>query len=69
MHDGRTLERIEPYNRGSSKFPMSADDVKAKFRDNASFVLKPDRIAQVESLVDRLETLADARELVTACCP
>lgn len=68
-HDGRTLERIEMFNRGSARLPMSAADIEAKFRDNASFVLKPDRIDAIVERVGRLERLADVRELVTLCCP
>ncbi len=67
-NDGRTLERIEMHNRGSAKLPMSADDIKAKFRDNASFMLEPGRIEQVVECVDRLETLPEVRELITLCC-
>lgn len=67
--DGRTLERIEMYNRGSAKLPMSASDIKEKFRDNASFMLAPDRIDRIEKCVDRLEHVPDVTELVTLCCP
>ena len=67
-NDGRRLERIEQFNRGSSKNPMSAEDVNAKFRDNASFMLKPERIEDVIKLVDKLEKLPDVRELITLCC-
>ena len=47
---------------------MSAEDVNAKFRDNASFMLKPERIEDVIKLVDKLEKLPDVRELITLCC-
>ena len=67
--DGRTLERIEMFNRGSSNLPMSADDIRGKFRDNASFMLKGDRIEEVVKRVDQLEGMADVRELVALCCP
>lgn len=67
--DGRTLERIEPYNRGSSKLPMSDEDIKAKFRDNASLMLKDARIGQIEECVANFEQLANAGELVGLCCP
>lgn len=68
-NDGRTLERIEMFNRGSSKLPMSADDIKEKFRDNASFMLKRDRIDEVVKRVDDLERMTDVRELIALCCP
>jgi len=67
-NDGRTLERVEMFNRGSSSLPMSADDIKEKFRDNASFMLKRDRIEEVVKCVDRLERLTNVGELVLLCC-
>ena len=68
-NDGRRLERVEMYNRGSAELPMSADDIKDKFRDNASFMLKPDRIEAVVKHVDELERASNVGELVTLCCP
>ena len=41
LKGGRTLERIQPNNWGSPQNPMSADDVRAKFRENAAHMLKP----------------------------
>jgi 2-methylcitrate dehydratase PrpD len=67
-HDGRRLERIEQHNRGSSACPMSAEDIKAKFRDNASFMLTDARIESVITVVDELERLPDMKELVALCC-
>ncbi|MEO8441221.1 MAG: MmgE/PrpD family protein [Betaproteobacteria bacterium] len=67
-NDGRHLERIEQYNRGSSQYPMSKEDMQAKFRDNASFMLKPERIEEAIRLVDSLEKLDDVRELIALCC-
>ena len=66
--DGRTLERVEMFNRGSSKLPMSADDIKDKFRDNASFMLKRDRIDDIVKRVDGLERMPKVGELVNLCC-
>jgi len=67
-NDGRRFERVEQFNRGSSAHPMSAGDVKAKFRDNAGFMLKPERIEELIKRVDGLEEVPDLRELVTLCC-
>ncbi|MGZ5126834.1 MAG: MmgE/PrpD family protein [Burkholderiales bacterium] len=67
MRDGRRFERVEPYNRGSANYPMSVDDVKAKFRDNASFMLKPQHIEQIIDKVDELERVSNVRELVALC--
>jgi 2-methylcitrate dehydratase PrpD len=67
-NDGRRLERIEMYNRGSSKLPMSDADIRAKFRDNASLMLEAPRIAQIEKCIDGLEHLGNVGELVALCC-
>ena len=56
------------FNRGSSKLPMSADDIKDKFRDNASFMLKRDRIDDIVKRVDGLERMPKVGELVSLCC-
>ena len=47
--DGRTFEQDIPYQRGSPENPMSAEDVREKFRANASLAL-------TDTLVDALET-------------
>jgi len=60
LKDGRRLERIEPHNRGSAQNPMSADDVQAKFRENAARMLKP---SQVEAIIERVDALETARSL------
>ena len=65
--DGRRWEHIEPANRGSFDNPMGADDIRAKFRENASRAIPPERIEQVIATVDRLETLPDVRQLVSLC--
>jgi len=65
--DGRRFERIEPYNRGSAEYPMSDDDIKAKFRDNASLMLKTDRVERIVETIAGLERVPDVRELVALC--
>lgn len=65
--DGRTLERIEPHNRGSAENPMSADDVRAKFRENAARTLDRAAIEAILAHVDRLEGEPAIRALVDRC--
>ena len=60
LKGGRTVEHIEPYNRGSAENPMSAEDIRAKFRENAARMLKP---GQVEAIIERIDTLEQARSL------
>ena len=68
LKNGRTLEGVTEYNRGSAELPMSPDDIRAKFRDNATLMLPADRVADIVKMVDRLETLNDIRPLVDLCC-
>lgn len=62
--DGRRLERIVDDNWGSPANPMTAEDVRRKFRDNASLVLPSDRVDAIEDAVDRLERLDRIATLV-----
>ena len=63
LKDGRVLEEIEEYNRGSAENPMDEAELRAKFDDNASGFLSSaqrDRLAQE---IARTERLPDARVL------
>src|SRR5262245_61180127 len=63
LKDGRVLEEIEEYNRGSAENPMDEAELRAKFDDNAGGFLSAaqrDRLAQE---VGRAESLPDARVL------
>ena len=68
LKDGRVLEEIEEYNRGSAENPMSQAELRAKFDDNAGGFLSAaqrDRLAQE---IARTENLPDARTLVDHTC-
>jgi 2-methylcitrate dehydratase PrpD len=68
LRDGRVIEEIEEYNRGSAENPMSDAELRAKFDDNASGFLSAaqrDRLAQE---IARTENLPDARGLVELTC-
>jgi 2-methylcitrate dehydratase PrpD len=63
LNDGRVIEEVEEYNRGSAENPMSEAELRAKFDDNAGGVLSAaqrDRIAQE---IARAEDLPDARTI------
>jgi 2-methylcitrate dehydratase PrpD len=62
--DGKTLERIEGYNRGSPDNPMSVTDLAAKFQDNCALCL-PNKVDAIIDAVIALDQMADVRELVT----
>jgi 2-methylcitrate dehydratase PrpD len=64
LQDGRVLEAVEEFNRGSAQNPMSAADLRAKFDDNAGGVLRPDARARLADAIARTEALPDAGELV-----
>jgi 2-methylcitrate dehydratase PrpD len=57
--DGSTLDRELPYQLGAPENPMSPDEVRAKFRENASLVLGDAEIAALEEGVLTLEEQDD----------
>lgn len=65
--DGRRLERVEEHNWGSREKPMTADDVRAKFRDNAGKALPPDRVEAIIAAVDHLPECGNVNELTALC--
>ena len=36
LKDGRVFDEVEEYNRGSAQNPMTEDELRAKFHDNAA---------------------------------
>jgi 2-methylcitrate dehydratase PrpD len=64
LRDGRSLVEVEEYNRGSAQNPMTDEELRAKFDDNASgFLSKPER-DRLADHIGRLEQVPDARVLV-----
>jgi 2-methylcitrate dehydratase PrpD len=66
-HDGRVLERIEPFNRGSPDNPLSEADVVRKFEGNAALALLGARIGDLLSIVMNLEKQRSLAPLMRAC--
>ena len=64
LTDARQFTEVEEYNRGSAENPMTYDELRAKFDENASGFLSADRRASIADRIDGLETLPDARILV-----
>ncbi len=66
LTDGTLLEERQDHPRGGPDFPMSREELVAKFRANAALVLPEPRAARVVELVDglpeapRLDALMDA---------
>jgi 2-methylcitrate dehydratase PrpD len=64
LTDGRVFDEVEEFNRGSVQNPMSVDELRAKFHDNAGGVLPADQRTRLVDAVARTEELADAKVLV-----
>jgi 2-methylcitrate dehydratase PrpD len=59
LADGTTLEADFPYQQGGPENPMSAAEVRAKFRGNASLALPPAAVEALEEAILSLERQAD----------
>jgi 2-methylcitrate dehydratase PrpD len=65
LKGGRVLEEVEEYNRGSAENPMTYEELRAKFDDNASAFLSAAQRDRLAADIDHLETLPNANILVT----
>lgn len=66
LKNGQTFEEVEEYNRGSAENPMSSEELRAKFDENASGFLAPEQRDRLASQIDRLETLSTSECLASA---
>jgi 2-methylcitrate dehydratase PrpD len=66
-YDGRVLERIEPFNRGSAERPLRDFEMLKKFRDNAGARFDEARVAAIEQAVQALAGPGAVRRLGAAC--
>jgi 2-methylcitrate dehydratase PrpD len=64
LKDGRVIEEIEEYNRGSAENPMTEAELRAKFDDNAGGFLAAAQRDQLAQEIARTESLSDVRTLV-----
>jgi 2-methylcitrate dehydratase PrpD len=64
LKDGRCFEEVEEYNRGSAENPMTNDELRAKFDDNASGFLSAAQRDHLAEEIGRLEALPDASTLL-----
>jgi 2-methylcitrate dehydratase PrpD len=64
LKDGRTFEEVEEYNRGSVENPMTYEELRAKFEDNASAFLSAAQREQLASAIQALDELPDAKGLL-----
>jgi 2-methylcitrate dehydratase PrpD len=64
MRDGRVLEADLPYQRGGPENPLSADEVRAKFRENSLLACGEEQVDALEQAILHLEELDDVRGLL-----
>ncbi len=64
LKDGRQFTEVEEYNRGSAENPMTYQELRAKFEDNASGFLSAEARGRLADQIQRLETLPDAKILL-----
>jgi 2-methylcitrate dehydratase PrpD len=62
--DGRVVEADLPYQRGGPENPMTADEIRAKFRENASLALEDAAAEALEEAVMSLDERDDVRGLL-----
>ena len=64
LKDGRTISGRADFGKGSPMYPMSFDDVAAKFEDCASFAKWPsEKIKTIIATVRKFEEIRDVRTL------
>jgi 2-methylcitrate dehydratase PrpD len=68
LKDGRRFYELEEYNRGSAENPMTYEEIRAKFDENAGGFLSASRREKLAGLIRNLDSLGDASELVGASC-
>lgn len=64
LADGRTVTDVVEHSRGSADNPMTVDDLRAKFDENASGVLDAASRDDLADAIARIETLPDASTIV-----
>jgi len=67
LKDGGVMEAREESQRGGPDRPIGADEVMAKFRDNAARVLAPDRVSALERAILGLDHAGDVTGLSALC--
>jgi 2-methylcitrate dehydratase PrpD len=64
MRGGRVLEAELPHQHGGPENPLSADEVRAKFRENAGLALPEAAVEALEAAILSLEQLEDVTGLL-----
>jgi 2-methylcitrate dehydratase PrpD len=66
LHDGRLLEEGQDHPRGGPDFPMTRDEVEAKFRGNASLAVPEAQADRVTTLVGDIADQPDLSALMSS---
>ena len=69
LRDGSVLEAELPHQRGGPENPLGADEVRAKFRDNASLALPAAAVDALEESILSLEHVEDVSGLLREGVP
>ena len=64
LKDGRQFTEVEEYNRGSAENPMTYDELRAKFDENAGGFLSAEGRARLAASTQALEALPQAKVLL-----
>jgi 2-methylcitrate dehydratase PrpD len=64
LKDGRVLNEVEEFNRGSAENPMTESELRAKFDDNVSDVLTSEERDRLAHEIGQAENLPDVSRLV-----
>jgi 2-methylcitrate dehydratase PrpD len=67
LKDGALMEAREESQRGGPDRPIGADEVVAKFRDNAVRILAPDRVSALERATLDLDHTGDVTAISALC--
>jgi 2-methylcitrate dehydratase PrpD len=66
MRDGRVLEGELLYERGAAENPLTPEEIRAKFRENAGLALDPAEVEALEEAIVRVDELESVRGLLVA---
>jgi 2-methylcitrate dehydratase PrpD len=69
LKDGRTVQYTATIQKGHAKNPLTEDEVKEKFRSNASVMLSQNQTEEIIACVRGLEKLGNVRELTKLMVP
>lgn len=68
LKDGREISHEVAIGKGDSRNPMTEEELTAKYRDCASFVLSPEGVEKSLDMISRLEDLNDITLLMHLLC-